>query len=425
MYFYKLNVLLSITFLGLQGAICVPSVEDIEDYDVIIPVVNNGWTVPSTDEFNSQSKVRIYFYVNSPGSYPLAVELQGMEEKIDVYIAFQGILNQYQLTDTTRLTINLGHLQVDTSGYQHVDISYPGHPGDKPDAIAKNILINTGGNSSNIQFIKNDAYFGRRGPSTHLIFEKADEIDSVEYFYSEIEIGEGEDVIGSYFMANGFTGGYFGIQVNSENERRILFSVWSPYKTDDPGSIPEEYRIKLLRKGKGVTTGEFGNEGSGGQSYKVHSWQSGIRYKFLLQGKPTGNNNTIYTAYFYDPELSEWLLIASFQRPKTDSYLKRLYSFLENFIPVTGNLSRQGGYFNQWVRDSRGKWHEITEARFSADQTARKGARLDYTGGSFKGGFYLKSCGFFNPTIEIDDSIKRNSGSIPPVIDFNALLKLQ
>ena len=26
----------------------------------------------------------------------------------------------------------------------------------------------------------------------------------------------------------------FGIQVNSDSERRVLFSIWSPFSTDDP-----------------------------------------------------------------------------------------------------------------------------------------------------------------------------------------------
>ena len=37
----------------------------------------------------------------------------------------------------------------------------------------------------------------------------------IEWFYSELTVPEGNDVIGSYFMANGFSEGYFGIQVNS------------------------------------------------------------------------------------------------------------------------------------------------------------------------------------------------------------------
>jgi hypothetical protein len=35
----------------------------------------------------------------------------------------------------------------------------------------------------------------------------------IEWFYSELTVPEGSDVIGSYFMANGFSEGYFGIQV--------------------------------------------------------------------------------------------------------------------------------------------------------------------------------------------------------------------
>ena len=69
--------------------------------------------------------------------------------------------------------------------------------------------------------------------------------------------------------------GYFGIQVNSATERRILFSVWSPFSTDNPKEIPDDKKIKLLRKGKDVHTGEFGNEGSGGQSYLRYQWKTG------------------------------------------------------------------------------------------------------------------------------------------------------
>src|SRR5690606_4541361 len=122
------------------------------------------------------------------------------------------------------------------------------------------------------------------------------------WFYIEITVPEGEDVLGSYFMANGFAEGYFGIQVNSPSERRVLFSVWSPYETQDPNNIPDEYKIILLGKGEGVTTGEFGNEGSGGQSYKVFNWKAGTTYGFLLKGTPSVNNSTDYTAYFFDPE---------------------------------------------------------------------------------------------------------------------------
>lgn len=123
------------------------------------------------------------------------------------------------------------------------------------------------------------------------------------------------------------------MQYNSPTERRILFSVWSPFDTQNPKEIPDDQKIKLLRQGKDVHIGEFGNEGSGGQSYLKYPWKAGNTYKFLMQIRPDGNGNTTYTAYFYATDEKEWKLIASFLRPKTNTWYKRPHSFLENFSP--------------------------------------------------------------------------------------------
>ena len=53
-------------------------------------------------------------------------------------------------------------------------------------------------------------------------------------------------------MANGFGEGYFGMQVNGPSERRVLFSIWSPFRTDNPREIPADQRIVALGKGNGV-----------------------------------------------------------------------------------------------------------------------------------------------------------------------------
>ena len=222
-------------------------------------------------------------------------------------------------------------------------------------------------------------------------------------------------------MANGFGQGYFGMQVNSPTERRILFSVWNPYKTDNPGAIPEEDKIKLLKKGEGIYTGEFGNEGSGGQSYLKFDWKAGTTYKFLLKGKPTGNGATDFTAWFYAPETGKWQLIASFRRPKTVTYLTHLYSFLENFYTETGNVERRGLYSNQWIYNAENKWVELTKIKFTADATARKQSRMDYSGGLESGSFFLKNCGFFSETTQIDSFFERQATGTPPVINFDEL----
>ena len=273
----------------------------------------------------------------------------------------------------------------------------------------------------NLDFVKDNIdgrfYWGRRGPSVHLSYTAPVDAN-FKWFYNEMTIPEGEDPIGSYFMANGFAEGYFGIQVNSPAERRVLFSVWSPFATDNPNAIPEDQKIKLLKKGEGVYTGEFGNEGSGGQSYLKYSWKSGTTYRFLNSVEPDGKGNTIYTAYFFAPEVGEWMLIASFLRPKTDTWYKRPHSFLENFIPESGRFARRVLYDNQWMADANGNWVELTEAKFTGDDIARRGYRKDFAGGSDSGKFYLKNGGFFDKNTDLQSMHQRPSKGKKPEIDF-------
>ncbi|SFT48554.1 protein of unknown function [Algoriphagus locisalis] len=266
----------------------------------------------------------------------------------------------------------------------------------------------------------NRFYWGRRGPSVHLSYTLPADKD-FKWFYNEVTVPEGMDPIGSYFMANGFAEGYFGIQVNSETERRILFSVWSPFKTDNPGEIPDEEKIILLKKGEGVYTGEFGNEGSGGQSFLRYNWKAGKTYSFLNSVEPDGKGNTVYTAYFKDPEVGEWMLIASFLRPKTDTWYKRPHSFLENFVPESGNIERTANYGNQWAADKNGNWTELAEAKFTGDDIAKRGYRLDYEGGEKSGQFYLRNGGFFNGSVELNSMHIRKANGIAPEIAFDQL----
>ncbi|AEE52249.1 DUF3472 domain-containing protein [Haliscomenobacter hydrossis] len=265
-------------------------------------------------------------------------------------------------------------------------------------------------------------YFGRRGPSVHMSYTLPAG-KNIEWFYNEVTVPSGNDVIGSYFMVNGFAEGYCGIQVNSATERRVLFSVWSPYTTDDPGSIPADQRVKLLGKGPGVNAQDFGGEGSGGQSYLVYNWKAGQTYKFLTRVYPNGDNTTTYSAYFFDPATKNWRFIASFKRPKTSTWYKSPHSFLENFDPERGALTRKVFYNNQWVCDAQGNWSEMTEARFTNDDTGRKKLRMDFNGGVENKQFFLRNCGFFNNFTDPNSMFKRTPGGKKPVINFAQLPK--
>ena len=317
--------------------------------------------------------------------------------------------------------IPVGSVTLPESGYIRVDLQVE-KKGGETFAEISDLMIGGEAASDSLNYVPDDFefYWARRGPSVHIGYQQPQE--EVEYFYNELTVPEGNDVIGSYFMANGFGEGYFGIQVNSESERRVLFSVWSPFDTQDPDKIPEDQKIKMLRRGEDVHIGEFGNEGSGGQSYLVYPWKAGNTYKFLTQVRPDGKGNTVYTSYFFATDENRWRLIASFLRPKTDTWYRGAHSFLENFIPTQGYITRQVEFGNQWVLTREGVWKELTEATFTYDNTAAAQVRVDYAGGTTESGrFFLKNCGFFNENTPYRSKFSRPAKGEQPQIDLKAL----
>ena len=401
-----------------------------EPNKLVVPIGGNAWitnggaiTKQGLTQWESPKSVcKSYVYFSEGGSLKLSL-LLNPNGKSNINVTINGKAISLTAESTVEKDLMVGEWLITEKGYTAIEIQ-----GISKTATSFGSLsaISISGSAVNdaTAFVKDNIdnyfYWGRRGPSVHLNYTMpADK--NIEWFYNEITVPIGNDVIGSYYMANGFAEGYFGMQVNSETERRILFSIWSPYKTDNPASIPPEFKIILNKKGNNVYSGEFGNEGAGGQSYLVYPWKAGSTYKFLTQAKPTSNNCTTYTSYFFSPEENKWLLIASFNRPQTNTYLKRLHSFLENFTPETGYLERKVFFDNQWVMDDKKEWTELNQIKFTADQTARKNFRRDYSGGLMDGKFYLKNCGFFNESTTIDSYFSRPTKGIKPVIDFSQL----
>lgn len=273
---------------------------------------------------------------------------------------------------------------------------------------------------------KNDFYWIRRGPSVHCGYDVTVAGDDVEWFYNEVTINPGDDPHGTYGMAIGFHGGYFGMQVCDEGVKKLIFSIWSPHATDNPEEIPEELQVKVLKKHPLVWTGEFGNEGSGGQSFMDYNWESGKTYRFLCRIRPVENNKTEFTSYFFFPETGKWELLCSFLRPETQTWFRGAYSFLESFIDVNGHNFRRVYFGNQWCVTKAGKWVPIDHMRLTGDATARKAQRQDYGGGvdEKNNRFYLKNCGFFAKN-DILDTIfyVDKERMIKPEIDLDKLEK--
>lgn len=384
-------------------------------------IMKNGldnWTDPG-------SIVSIYFWAEQAGTLELSLLMKVPEKKSTFKISLGGKALVKTASASDSDTLLVGSFDVRKPGYVQVNLQGISRMGAEFGQV--NSLIVNGAMASSLKFVKdnqeNRFYWGRRGPSVHLNYQVPDQVkDHVEWFYNEITVPKGMDPVGSYFMSNGFEQGYFGMQVNGASERRILFSIWSPYHTDDPASIPEDKKIRLVRKGKDVHAGEFGSEGSGGQSYLIYPWIAGKTYSFLTRAQPdSGSNKTIFTSWF-KPDQGDWILIASFERPFTNTSLKHLHSFLENFQPEMGYLPRTANYGNAWVADANGTWTSLNSAKFTGDDIAKREYRKDATGGLNGHLFFLKNGGFFSESAPLQSVFNNSSpGAKAPVIDFNAL----
>lgn len=254
----------------------------------------------------------------------------------------------------------------------------------------------------------------RNAASVHLRFP-TDTNDVITGFYNEVTAVT--DPVPTYYMACGFARGYFGMQVNSPIEQRIIFSVWdaaSGASARDRTTVASENYTQLVAKGDGVVAEVFGNEGTGGHSHLVFPWKTGVTQKFFVTAKPDGNFTT-YTGYWFNPDRQAWQLIASFRAAKDGKGLRRLYSFSEDFGGSTGDRQRKALYGNQWIRLADGRWRELTTATFSHDATGASD-RLDRYMGIENGRFFLSHGGFVSGYTASGTAFTRSATRTPPTI---------
>lgn len=252
----------------------------------------------------------------------------------------------------------------------------------------------------------------RNAASVHLQFPLPNGAE-VAAFYNEMT--GVDEPLWTYYMACGFSRGYFGMQVNSPTERRIIFSVWdagSGQTADTRAEVAAENHVKLLAKGDGVVTNVFGGEGTGGHSHLVYPWKTGERQRFVVTAKPEGMH-TDYSGYWFHPEEQKWKLIASFRAPKDGKWLRGLYSFSENFIGANGHVRRKALFGPQWIRTPSGEWNELTETSFSHDPTG-KAHRLDRCMGVEGGQFFLQHGGFVPGFTKYGERFTRPASGTPP-----------
>ncbi len=364
-----------------------------------------GWVNPDL-------KITWFGEIKTIGTLHCAVEVTlpaGQESKLRLTVA--GHSTDVTVIGGKSLRADFGPFEITKPGYQPIILETLNAKGEPAGDI--NALVLDGPPMKDAHFNLKER---RNAASVHLIYQNPPGVN-VAAFYCEVTAIE--DPLWTYYMACGWHRGYFGMQVNSPTERRIIFSVWdSGGETNSRDKVGDEDRVTLVSKGDGVSSGDFGNEGTGGHSHLIYPWKTGTIRRFLVTAKPVDQTHTVFSGYWFHPEQKAWLLISSWKAPKDGGWLKGLYSFSENFNGQNGFLGRKALYGNQWLRTEKGDWLEITRASFSHDGTGESD-RLDRFMGVENGQFFLSQGGFRDGFTKYGTAFDRPHHELPPdVIKF-------
>ncbi|RYG46174.1 DUF3472 domain-containing protein, partial [bacterium] len=251
--------------------------------------------------------------------------------------------------------------------------------------------------------------YARRGTaSVHLGYKAA---DGSEWVYQEATART--DPLWTYYCAIGWHRGYFGFQVNSPTERRIIFSVWDAGdEANDRDKVGDSNRVRLLEKGEDVVAGDFGNEGTGGHSHLVYPWKRGQKMRFLVRAQPK-DGATTYTGWFWDA--GAWRMVARMSAPKDGSLLKGIYSFDENFGDANGQLLRECDFGPLVYRSPGEDWAVSPTARFTIDKLGRQ-RRDDVGADVVENRIRLWTGGFRPGSAVYGQSLKARNAAFPEIV---------
>lgn len=402
---------------------------------VTIPVKGNGYysgkkkvrlneleeeVIQKTLE-NERQLLKIYFYPQQKGEIAASIIINPIATASVLIITLDDNNKATELkipANSNDTIFPIGNFTIHKPGYHYFKIKGVNSVNLYPEIESLSIEAIT---SNEIKYNKS---IHLAAPSTHLRYQVPGD-SVVKWFYTEVIVPkEVENSIHAYYETNGFHSGYGGIQINNEKERRFIFSIWSLYKTDNPKEIPSQYAVNLKSKGKNVSSGDFGNEGSGGHSHLVYPWKANQTYRFLTGIKSIAGDSATYIGYYAIPEDNyTWHLLSEWTQNKTDTKtgFRNLYAFVENF-GNNGDDYFKAYYGNQWIITPSGNWVELNQAKFTTTAHPQRHQRYDYGAGVEGNLFYMYSGGFKHlKNIDAGDIITRKLNGKHPVIDFSKL----
>ncbi|WP_426997632.1 DUF3472 domain-containing protein [Pseudarthrobacter sp. N5] len=219
--------------------------------------------------------------------------------------------------------------------------------------------------------------FEKGDPSAHLRYTTQDGVlpADANAFYNEITPLSSTPA--SYFMTNGFNGGYFGIQELEANSKIAIFSIFGPQKGQVPDDRLSSKVLYTIPGGNLVIHGEY----AGGPSIRIpFDWQLGKNYATMItaQTDTSDGHAKIVTAWInLNPtdQAPQWtrLMTVRTERPATQTNLSGLYSFIEDFKRdnlFTAGRARTASYGNAFTFSAaKDAWIPLNKVSFTGQMS--------------------------------------------------------
>jgi hypothetical protein len=166
----------------------------------------------------------------------------------------------------------------------------------------------------------------------------------------------------TFFAVLGTPYGYFGIQQvgPSTTKGKVIFSTWAKScHTHHVHECPKKSMPVINACGADVRCTTFGGEGVGGKSYLHYNWEIGRTYEFAQKMTPKPGGRLELAAYFFDPSVGSWKLMAAMEVERTVGW-NGIYSFLEQWTGAEPEAKRWGLYGPAFAKPTNGHtWEQV------------------------------------------------------------------
>ena len=277
-------------------------------------------------------------------------------------------------------------------------------------------------------------------PSVHLWWSTkvtgAPSGQSYNWTYLEVMYPSAFQRQATYQMAIGTDGMYSGIQTPTRSDgsygHSVLFSVWDNGDTDKDKTLPDIMRAGAVDLGPDAYATRFGGEGTGSsiRYSRDDLWEFDHWVQFLYNVRPdiisvtnedgtvSEFESTLQSVWFKQAEETDWHYMGTLRMAGANRLTSGIYSFLENFSDIGGNLMRRCYFRNGAMRSAAtGRWYALNHAGYGHTQgKGTRNSRYDYghgVTGLFNNAFYLETGGYMGTRDSVDTYEPPVMGEMP------------